>query len=137
MPVKKSKSYSLTFITPTINPADSTTYYMHPFNYTLSTVDAFWKCYIPKAGIITNVTLQINPSAALATAEDTTVSLRVNTTDTALGTIKMNAQNNVLSANCSVPVTTADFIQIKLVTPAWVSNPTGVLYCATIIIEMP
>jgi hypothetical protein len=108
---------------------------MHPYDYAPSTTDGFWRYYIPKNGVIRNVTVNINPSGGLATAEDCTVALRVNTTDTALGTIKMSAQNNVLSADCNVPVTTADYIQIKVTTPVFVTNPTGTLMHATILIE--
>jgi len=137
MPVRKPRTYSISWQTAALNPVDSTTYHIHGFAYAPSTSDGFWRYYIPKNGIVRNVTLNINPSGAMGTAEDTTVSLRVNSTDTALGTIKMDAQNNVLSANCNVPVTTADYIQIKLQTPAWVSNPNGVLMQAFILIEIP
>jgi hypothetical protein len=47
-----------------------------------------------------------------------------------------DAQNNVLNVETNILVTTADYLQIKMVTPAWVTNPTAVLMFADVLIEV-
>lgn len=124
-------------------PVDATTYYIGaPFNDPPDTQANFKRIYIPKAGTITRVDLTINNAAGVAgTAENSTFSLRLNnTTDTLLSnTVPTNAvANQSLFYNftgLAIAVVAGDYIEIKWLTPTWVTNPTNLRVSAEIFVE--
>ena len=114
-----------------VAPADSTTYYLSPFAANgLATTAANQKIYIPRAGKITGVRL-FGAASVLGTAENSTFSVRLNdTTDTTISSVVVfNATPfTIVNTSLSIAVSVGDFINVKAVTPAWVTNPTVTMY---------
>ena len=110
-----------------LSPADSTTYFLSPYGGAgLSVVAASNKMYVMRAGKITGVRLFGNVGG-LGTAENSTVSFRLNdTTDTTVSSVVVfNATPfTIVNTSLSVAVAVGDFFNIKIATPAWVTNPT-------------
>jgi len=120
-----------------ISPADSTAYLM-PFVPALapsaSTSAREWK--FAKSGTVQNVILASFQSAN-ASSEAVTVYLRNTTTatDYLCGTFTMDGGvNSNTFANFSVShtINTTDLWAIKILTPAWVTNPTAVYFAVNI-----
>jgi len=136
MGYKRPRTYCISFHSDSShNPSDSSTYYFGDAG-TLSSNTNTGRIHIPKTGIITDFTFH-SSHLVLASNEDVTLSIRVNnTTDYALGTYKMDAAAGYLIVNnLNIPITTADYISIKMATPAWVTNPTTVVYGGTVLIQ--
>lgn len=120
----------------TIDPGDSKTYYFDQGGY--GTEDPnYYSPRLPVAGQIVGVHLWFSIDGVLATAEDATVSIRLNnTTDYPVGLIKLNAQNNHLIVNnLNIPVASTDTYHLKLVCPAWATNPTWASWTINILIN--
>jgi hypothetical protein len=118
-------------------PADSTAYLM-PNMATLapatSTGARVWK--FNKSGTVLNVSVAAQQSAN-GTSEAVTVYLRNNTTatDYLCGTFTMDGgvnANTFANYSVSIPINTTDLWAIKILTPAWVTNPTGVYFAVQI-----
>lgn len=107
--------------------ADTTTYF---FGGSLTTNTGANRCgiYIPLAGTIVSVDVIVFVGAVLATAETSTIYLRLNdTTDTTISSsVLASAQLQRYQADTSIAVVAGDFIEWKWVTPAWATNPTNV-----------
>lgn len=120
-----------------ISPADSTAYLM-PFVPALApatgTSGREWK--FTKSGTVLNVNLASFQSAN-GSSENVTVYLRNTTTatDYLCGTFTMdNGVNSNTFANfsTSIAINTTDKWAIKILTPAWVTNPTVVYFAVNI-----
>ena len=109
-------------------PADSTTYYSDYANQGVTTADRV-RTYIPQSGTITKCYLSVVTAGTLGTTETSTLSIRLNnTSDT---TVTSSLANDALTIGysntaLSIAVVAGDYIQLKWVTPAWVTNPTNV-----------
>lgn len=118
------------------NPADSQTYYFGSFPGEAPTTTAnARKIFFQRAGNVTSVRLWIVEITGLGTAEASSLYLRKNgTTDTLI----TNAMNNSVGGGVtvetpmSVAMVVGDYAEIKWVTPAWATNPLGVLCMAQI-----
>lgn len=127
----------VTGATVSLTPADATTYYfggsaINSFN----TTDGARRMYIPKSGTIK--VIYVTFTQAGGSSETSTISLRVNsTTDTQISNSVTNTAGVTVFNNSSmnVSVSAGDFIELKWVTPTWVTNPTVTLMSATIYIE--
>lgn len=118
------------FPSPT-SPADSTTYVFTPYPNlgTLSITAVNHKVFIPRAGKIIAAYLSCLTSSTLATAENSTVSIRLNdTTDTTVSSVVLFNAVHTEYSNTALGITVAagDFITGKIATPAWVTNPTNI-----------
>ena len=118
------------------NPADSTTYFFSPFtNQGLVTTAANHKIRVPRQGVVRRIYIVGLVTGTLATAETSTISFRLNdTTDTTItAAAAFNATPFSLSNEAlSITLAQGDYFTLKWVTPAWVTNPTGVLMNAKI-----
>jgi hypothetical protein len=121
----------------TFNPADSLNYYMGAWAGLSPTgSNSTRRIYISRAGIITNAYVETLNTGTAGTTEATTVYVRKNdTTDTLLTTITTNVSFNAAGANPTISVAVGDFVEIKLVTPAWATNPTAVAYRVQLFVE--
>lgn len=116
----------------TYNPADSTTYYIGLFpSLAPGTSTAGREFTFISTGTITRMILTYENSAT-GTSESVSLYLRNNTTatDYLIGTFTMDAGANatgsfIFSPSITISNTT-DKYSIKIVTPAWVTNPTTV-----------
>ena len=120
-----------------LSPADSTAYLM-PFVPALApavgTAGREWK--FTKSGTVSNVNLASFQSAN-GSSENVTVYLRNTTTatDYLCGTFTMDGgvnANTFANFSTSIAINTTDKWAIKILTPAWVTNPTGVYFSVTI-----
>lgn len=116
----------------TFSPADATTYYFGLFpSLAPATSTAGREFMFISAGTVTNIIFTYE-NTATGTNENVTLYLRNNTTatDNLIGTITMDAGVNataafIFSTSISIANTT-DKYSFKIVTPTWVTNPTGV-----------
>ncbi len=110
----------------TITPADSTTYFVGPTNFrTLFNQSAI---LIPKGGRITSYWVRAALSGGAGSSEVVNYYLRLNDT-TDVGQIRTTwdtAYSDINSGSMSQPVVSGDYVALKVVTPAWVSNPSAV-----------
>ena len=107
-------------------PADSTTHYIGALG--LSTLEGINKIRMPKAGRIKKVYLIFVATVTQSSNETSTISIRLNaTTDTVISSsIVCSATINEFSNTAmNVAVAVDDYIELKWVTPAWATNPTG------------
>lgn len=117
------------------SPADSTTHYFGiPGRALAETTAARRKIYIPVACTLTRADIQVfNAGGTAGTTETSTLSFRYNdTTDTSLTTGLQNNQAAETSTyynitGLSVACSAGSFFELKWATPAWVTNPTGVI----------
>lgn len=121
-----------------INPADATTYFFgaNTINSFRATA-AISKLFLPKAGSIKNVTVAFTQTAG--SAETSTMSVRLNdTTDTTISSAIVNNATVTNFSNTGLNISingTTDFIEIKWVTPTWVTNPTNLSGTILIYVE--
>jgi hypothetical protein len=120
-----------------LSPADSTAYLM-PFVPALAPATSAngreWK--FAKSGTVFNVILASFQSAN-ASSEAVTVYLRNSTTatDYLCGTFTMDGgvnANTFANFSVSIAINTTDKWSIKILTPAWVTNPTAVYFAVNI-----
>lgn len=132
--------YALSINSGSLSPADATTYYLGS-NYSLapSTSATTRRIYIPKGGTLTACSLFV-VSSATGTAEQSTLSIRLNnTTDTTITSVLDLSAATVVVSNTDLSIVVADnytdYIEIKWVTPTWVTNPTGVFFTGNVFID--
>jgi hypothetical protein len=141
LPYLASVAYVLPCVHLLVNgPADSTTYYFGvKFGVTMAIAAAdTMRYYIPKSGTIKVIYGNIHALNTTATAETSTISFRLNnTTDTFIANGSYVAANNPFSNTAlSIAVAAGDYFEIKVVTPAWVTNPGPVVHSCIIYIEV-
>lgn len=121
------------------NPADGTTYFPQPsggINITFS--DGRTRFMIPKDGTIKRFVGVVYVAGVLGSAENVSIYVRLNaTTDVTVTTTSQwtATENAVSNTAMSQAVVAGDFIEVKIVTPTWVTNPTTVTMSASISIE--
>ncbi len=104
---------------------DSTTYYVGT-GTNVETSPALSVVHFPKPGIITAAQLHIYFGSA-GSGENVTILIRKNnTTDYAFTTGTFNT-NMVFLYNyaLNIPMTTSDYVEFKIQTPAWATNPAN------------
>jgi hypothetical protein len=143
-PQRWSGGYALGFSnSAAASPADSTTYFVgHPSSgYLIFGASEFAKgaIQVPKAGMITGVIWDIDTDGTVASSENVSLYVRKNnTTDMTLTTASSWASANVrgrVGDQWSMEVDAGDLLAVKIVTPAWATNPTFVFIRGTIYIE--
>lgn len=117
-----------------LSPLDSTTYYFSWFQTAglATTETGTTRIYIPRAGVLRRVYFTSNPFTT-GSSETSTLSIRVNaTTDTTItSTAAFNAAPFTASNTAmTVSLSAGDYITVKWVTPAWVTNPTNITMMA-------
>ena len=125
MPMKKNRII-LRCICGSTTPADSTSYYFGGMITAMQTTDGIARLYMPRSGILTNVSMFI-VSDTNTTSEDITFNIRKNSTTDYLFATKNFAGGKTIvltDTPINIPVLTTDYIEIKVDTPAWVTNPT-------------
>lgn len=122
------------------NPVTNTTYFVGGCvaSWIVSSTEGACRVYVPKAGTIKAVYLDFSVLTVLGSAETSTISVRLNnTTDTTISSSVTNSSTNDPFSNTalSIAVAAGDFIELKWVTPAWGTPPTGVRVTATVSIQ--
>lgn len=121
------------------NPADAATYWYGGAFRNLVAITAAGqnRIYFRRACTIAKIDQTIVYTAG--TSENVSISLRLNdTTDTALTTTLdlSGAGPQYLSHTISVAIAVGDFIELKWVSPTWVTNPTSITVFGTIYAEL-
>jgi hypothetical protein len=127
--------YSTFFLSST--PLDSTVYYFGNSTRTLDTANDYSRIYILKDGIIRAASIFIVSTAATGTNENIIIAIRKNdTTDYTFSTVGLAVPKRVFSNYIlNIPVLAGEFIEFKMTTPAWVTNPDGMRGAGHILIE--
>lgn len=127
MPVNKQAFYTLSGVVDGLNPADATTYYLGS-TLGVPPTAAQNKTYIPRGGIISMAQVYWYAATVAGTNESFSIYVRLNNTTDYLIQAKSdtNAEKLFDNPNINIPVAVGDYIEIKLVCPTWVTNPTGV-----------
>jgi len=117
-----------------VNPADATNYYLGVADAP-STTSKDASIIIPVTGKIKSIGINSVIYTVVGTSENSTFSVRVlsggingTATDTLLtNTYKLNATYiSTILTGLNISVNAGDAIEIKWLTPTWVTNPTGV-----------
>ena len=136
MPIKRPRQISLHFASTMFNPTDSTTYYLSPWGATIQAVELMGQDISPVSGRIRKATVVWKKGEVLGTAEDISFYVRTGGVDTLIETIgNTDDPKYFFNKNLNIAIAEEAPISIKLVTPAWVTNPTVVYCSANIIID--
>jgi len=136
-------NYTIPLGSAATNPADSTTYYMgQPAGMTWNTTSTNRQIKIPIAGTLKCVMLHItNNAGTQGSNENVSFYARLNdTTDTTITTTaQMNQASGISTQINTCGLTTAvaagDNMNLKIVTPAFATNPTAVIVNANLLIN--
>ena len=126
--------YALCLTALTFSPTDGATYYVGiqaeaPTTYTGH------RLYVPKAGTIKAA--YVDWSGSAPSNEDISAYIRLNNaTDTLVATVGTTSVQKLFSNDAlSIAVVAGDYIELKIVCPTWVTNPTGVMLGGVVYIE--
>ena len=111
------------------NFADATTYYFGAHLQGIAGTNDVNRLYIPRSGTITVGRIFWHVAGTLASAETFSCYVRVNdTTDHLISSsATLNATSStIVNSAMSVSVSAGDYIEFKIVTPTWATNPTNV-----------
>lgn len=119
------------------NPTDSvTTYFGMQPGQVPSGVYNNHKIVVPKSGTITRLDFRVHVAGTLGSGELVSHKVRVNdATDVGAVDFSYAAVTQEGSGAVSFDVVAGDFLAVKMVQPAWGTNPTSVRYYASILIE--
>jgi hypothetical protein len=141
MRVTRTPGYTLQLETgaAALSPPDGVTYYFGCFTpLGASATSGQRRVYIPKPGVITAAYGYVLVSGTLGSNEAVTFSVRKNNTTDYLisNTATMDAISNTFSKTAlNAPVAAGDFIEVKMVAPTWVTNPTTVRMSVIVIVS--
>lgn len=130
------------WVTGTVNPSDSTTYYIGNslFGSTIWADDPRW--YVPQKGILTRAYIEVKNAWTTGTGETSTLTLQVTNDAWTLTETTLTTNITTNATNVSIPVTGLsvslnewDYISCKWVTPAYATNPTNVSFSIVFAIE--
>jgi hypothetical protein len=133
--------YSVSFAETAYNPADSTTYYFGTLESVgPNTTQSIAKIRFGHSGRIIKAYLDVFILTTNGTAENSTLSLRLNaTTDTTVSaTVVHNGGlgSSAVFSNLAldIPFIASDVFEAKIVTPAFSTNPQGIIYTLTLVV---
>lgn len=122
------------------NPTDSTTYYFAiPLTVNPGTSDS-GGLFTPIACTLRSARFDASILGALGSAENSTVAIRVNhTTDVIISSTLQWTASTISAVNSALSTALAagDGLVLKLVTPAWVTNPTVTFLQAQAYCDVP
>lgn len=139
--MESRQGHILSLITTSFNPADSSTYY---FGWNVAnTTEGVSRLYLHRNCRIKEcyVNFTANNGATNPSSETSTLNMRVNNTTNYLvsNNITLNGGGNQYrsysNTSINIPIVAGDYVEVQLVTPAWVTNPLGVTILVTLYIE--
>lgn len=121
----------------TVSPADSTNYYLGANGRPLVSTEGQTKMYVPKAGTLKVAEVWWFAATVAGSGENISVYFRLNgTTDTLIATVGDTASGKRFSnTGLSIALAQGDYFEIKVVCPAWATNPAGVQIGFSLYIE--
>lgn len=132
--------YSLTFFSSAYNPLDATAYYIGQIVGAPTATSGVYQMRVPYTGSIRRVNLLIVTAGTLGSGETGSLDIWYNNTTSFPVSSQLSWDQLVFSrageiGSGVIPVTVDDFIEIKITTPTWATNPTSVVYTGHIWIE--
>jgi hypothetical protein len=124
-----------------VAPADNTIYYLGEGTLSLSTVATLWDNKMAYDCKLVGAQIMANNNAATATAEASTLSVRINNTtdvlllNTVVFTGAPPTSTSYTVTGLSESIAANDEITIKWQTPTWATNPTGAQLVITLFYE--
>lgn len=105
--------------------------------FTLTQLDGAQRVYVAKPGTIKVAYITLFAATVVGSGENISVYIRKNaTTDYLIQTVGNTNQLRVFSnTGLSISVVQGDYIEIKIVTPAWATTPTGNRWSGIVYIE--
>jgi len=133
----QESSYALCVQGGMYSPTDSETDYIGQLPRVPIITAAISKVYIRSLGTIKRAELYVYASGVAGSNENWSFYIRLNnTTDYLIQTVALNtAQRIVTNAAMAVPLVAGDYFEIKIVNPAWATNPTNVYIGGYIYVE--
>lgn len=121
----------------TTSPADTSNYFFGANGRPMSTTEGNTKMYIPVSGTLTAAEIFWFASTAAGSNESFTMYVRYNgTTDITISAVSdTSATKRFTNTGLSQSVSAGDYLEIKIITPAWGTNPTGVQCGGTLYIS--
>lgn len=138
----QKQTFDILFLASTLaSPLDSTTYYFGFTPIVPNTTDTNFQQFYSFPFIIKEVVISVGNNTVSGTTENSTFKIRNITagTSTTVGTFKTNAsatvgvQTNINNLNILIPA--GNLFCGQFDTPAWVTNPTGIIVRAHLICE--
>jgi hypothetical protein len=125
MPMIKHPYYDLACFHTAFSPADSSNYYWGG-NSSISTTPRSAPVYFNRRGVIVACYCSLYSSVP-GTGENISLYVRLNDgTDYLINTVgTTNNLRTFSNLGLNIPIVAGDYVEIKMVTPAWVTNPTG------------
>lgn len=133
-----TKGYTLGVLSTASNLAAGQTYYFGNQPRALLGTPTNTKVFIPKTGTIKRAEITSFASTTTGTAQNITVSVRLNnTTDTLVATVgAATAVRDFINTALSIAVVAGDYIEIKVVTATpFTTPPAGITFGGTLYIE--
>lgn len=138
MGYKNPNTYALSIGFAFTNHLDSSPYYFGEPGQTTSLTAAIRRSYIPRDGIIKECVLCTRCTAAAGTGEDIPIQIRINNAapNYDFSTVGVADELRFFSNyHLNIPVRQGDYLEFRMVTPAWVVNPQGMRGHGYILIE--
>ena len=119
----------------TSNPSDSSVYYFGSLVIGLDVGADNSRIYMPFSGVIRRAIAHC--TCAAGSAEDVPMVIRKNnTTDYAIDTQTLAVAVRLFSNySLNIPVAQGDYVNFKISTPAWATNPTSIRFGWQLVIE--
>jgi hypothetical protein len=116
---------------------DTDTMYFGMSPWQVSTTPDAGRVWIPRSGTITAAYVDCYFNAAVGSNENWSIYLRLNnTTDTLIATVGSTANPRQWSnTGLSIAVSAGDTVSIKVVNPTWGTNPQGLRFSGSILVE--
>lgn len=120
------------WVNATLNPVDSTTYFINALDIeTPISAHLGTNLFVP-AGTVIRVCVMARCMTVNGSAEDVTLTVRKNGIDTTMTFTQDWNTSSFTNVACGTvnPFTTAtnDYLTVKAVTPAWATNPEGMMF---------
>lgn len=135
-------SYLVILSHASIAPADSTTYYFSANPNSISTTFGNYPVYIPSSGVIRKVTVAASMQNGKigSSSENVGQYLRISGSDTTITTtasyaVSGNTTVVTTVTNLNVAVTAGQYLEFKIVTPAWATNPVALTHTVSVQID--
>lgn len=129
MGLKTEKFFSINIVSEKTSLADSSNYYLGAMVVYTTTSAGLCKIYPAISCKIRKAKISMTWDNGATTAEDVSVYVRVNNTSDTLietnGLVGATQYQLFSNENLNIDLTTSDYFEIKVVTPAWVTNPTN------------
>lgn len=125
-------------------PAASTTHYfgLSTNSFANMTTEGSTRITPPRAGTIQAACMYFNTTGTLATTETSTIAIFLNNTTATMISSTVNLSTATPAAFCGTGLNvtvngTTDYFEIRWITPAWVTPPTGVRVSGTVWLSVP